>query len=85
MPAGAGIDNGALEPLALVGPCDVPLGPGSIHAVVRPAVGRRLLSLWQGKTWAARIAMLESLLSVWPATALAMILLAIAIGLLLLG
>ena len=45
----------------------------------------RVLSLWQGKTWASRIARLESLLAVWPATALGMLLLAIAIGWLLLG
>lgn len=52
---------------------------------LRERLQNRLLSLWQGKTWAWRIARLESLLAVWPATALGMLLLAIAIGWLLLG
>lgn len=45
----------------------------------------RLVSLWHGKTWSARIERLEALLACWPATALGMLLVAIAIGLLLLG
>jgi len=51
----------------------------------RDRLQERVLPLWQGRTWASRIARLESLLAVWPVTALGMILLAIALGLLLLG
>jgi len=52
---------------------------------IRDRLQRYLLSLWQGRTWASRIASLESLLAVWPVTALGVIFLAIAIGLLLIG
>lgn len=44
-----------------------------------------LVSQWDGETWVARIARLEALLGRWPTTALGMLFVAIAIGLLLLG
>jgi hypothetical protein len=44
-----------------------------------------LVSLWHGEIWVSRVARLEALLGRWPTTALGVLFVAIAVGLLLLG